>query len=705
MASKDEKLLTEARKVFARAQEREQDNRDNWLADVKFARLGEQWPEAIRKQRADEGRPCLTLNRLPAFIRQVTNDARQNTPSIKYHPVGDGADQATAKVYDGVTRNIEYTSDADVAYDNALENAVTGGFGYFRVITDYAGDDVFEQDIKIEPIRNPLTVYGDPDNMGADSSGWNKAFVAEMMPKDEFEAKWPDAEISDFETDGQDKQDWFTEDQVRVAEYWKREEVPATLVKLSNGVVMLQDRYEDPDTKALFDAYQVTVVDQRPTRTMKVTQYLITGSAVLERTAWAGKYIPIIPVYGDEVIVEGKRHLLSLVRFAKDPQMMFNFWRTASTELVALAPKAPFVGAVGQFVTDAHKWNTANTATHPYIEYDAVDVNGQPSPPPQRQPFAGPPAGALQEAMNASDDMKSIMGLFDASLGAQSNETSGRAILARQREGDVSTFNFTDNLSRAIRHAGRILADLIPKVYSGPRMMRIIHEDGTNETVAVNGAQPPQQQDPQEQADAQAVMRSFDLTAGKYDVTCEAGPSYTTKREEAAAQMIEYIRANPQAAPLIGDLLAKNLDWPGADEIAERLKKMLPPQLQGQDPQAQAAQQQMQQMAQHIQQLGQQLQAAEQDRRFDAAKIENDRLKLEIEVYKAKTDRMQAVAPAAAAIDPAAVQMIVQQVLQQVMRSPDIASPAPPMPAQEQPVSQPMNPAPQVMGAQQEGIQ
>lgn len=704
MASKDEKLLIEARKAFARARDKEAKNRENWLADVRFARLGEQWPEAIKQQRDRENRPCLTLNRLPAFIRQVTNDARQNTPSIKFHPVGDGADQETARVLDGVARNIEYTSDADVAYDNALENAVTGGFGYFRVTTDYASDDAFDQDIRIEAIRNPLTVFGDPMSMAADSSDWNVAFITEMLDKEEFKRKWPKADVVDWQSDSHDRQDWFTDDEVRIAEYWKREEVPATLVKLSNGMVMLEDDYLDPEKFDFLEVSGVKLVDERPTRTMKVTQYLISGCDVLETNEWAGKYIPIIPVYGDEVVVDGERHLLSLVRFAKDPQMMFNFWRTASTELVALAPKAPYVGAVGQFVTDAHKWNTANSATHSHIEYDAVEVGGQLAPPPQRQGFAGPPAGALQEALNASDDMKSIMGLYDASLGAKSNETSGRAILARQREGDVSTFNFTDNLSRAIRHAGRVLCDLIPKVYTGPRMMRIIHEDGTNQTVGINGAMPPQPtQD--EQRDMKAVLRTFDITNGKYDVTCETGPSYTTRREEAANQMIEFIRANPAAAPLIGDLLAKNLDWPGADEIADRLKKMLPPQLQGQDPQAMAAQQQMQQMAQQIQMLGQKLQAAEQDRSLDAEKIANDRRKIEIEAFKADTDRLQVVAPAAAALDPAAVQAVVVQTLQQLMTSPDISPPQPvPMP-QPEPQPVPMQPAPQPVGAPPEGFQ
>lgn len=673
---KDEDLIAEARKQYARCRDREQMNRDNWIDDVRFARLGEQWPEAIKQQRDREGRPCLTLNRLPAFIRQVTNDARQNTPSIKFHPVGDGADQEQAKLRDGLARNIEYTSDADVAYDKSLEDAVTGGFGYFRVSTDYASDDVFDQDIRIDPIYNPLTVYGDYQSFAADSADWNVCFVTEMWDRDTFKKKWPKAEMVDFEADSHDGADWFTEDEIRVAEWWKREEVEATLVLLSNGISMLEDDYLKPDKKDFFDINGVTVVDTRQTRTMKVTQRIMTGCEILETNDWPGKYIPIVPVYGDEVVVDGERHFLSLVRFAKDPQMMFNFWRTASTELVALAPKAPFVGAVGQFNTDAQKWQTANTQSHAHIEYDPVDLNGNLAPPPQRQPFAGPPAGALQEAMNASDDMKSIMGLFDASLGAQSNETSGRAILARQREGDVSTFNFTDNLSRAIRHCGRILNDLIPKVYSGPRMLRIIQEDGSSASVAVNGMEPPMpeqgQQDPAAQAELQAVLRSFDLTAGKYDVTCEVGPSYNTKREEAANQMIEFIRANPASAPIIGDLLAKNLDWPGADQIADRLRKMLPPQLQGQDPAAQQAQQQVQQLQQALQAAQQQLQSVQTDKQIDFQKNE-------IDAYNAETNRLKVTAPA---MGPAEIQALVMQTVKQLLMSPDIAQPQPQQQAQ-----------------------
>lgn len=696
MAKKDDDLVAEGRKCFERCRDKETKNRQNWLDDVRFARLGEQWPQAIRAQREREGRPCLTLNRLPSFIKQVTNDARQNTPSIKFHPVGDGADQETARIYDGIARNIQYSSNADVAYDNALDNAVCGGFGYFRVSTDYAGDDTFDQDIRIEEIKNPLSVYGDPMSSAADSADWNECFVTEMWDRDAFKKKWPKAELVDFEADSHDSIDWFNEDEVRVCEWWRREEVPAMLVKLSNGIVMLEDEFNEPENQEFFALLQppVTVVSRRPTRTMKVTQYLMSGCEILETNEWAGKYIPIVPVYGDEVMVDGERHFLSLVRFAKDPQQMLNFWRTASTELVALAPKTPFIGAVGQFATDAVKWANANSVSYPYIEYDAQEVNGQPVPPPQRQPFAGPPAGALQEAMNAQDDMKSIMGIYDASLGARSNETSGRAILARQREGDTSTFNFTDNLSRAIRHAGRILCDLIPKVYSGPRMMRVIHEDGSNEHVPVNGMAPPAappgaqpgmpggapQQPPENQLEQQAIARVFDLTAGKYDVTCETGPSYNTKREEASGQMIEFMRAVPQAAGMIGDLLAKNLDWPGADKIAERLAP------QGQNPQAQAAQQQMQQMQQQMQQMAKQLEDAQRDKSIEGQKLAIDKRKAEIDGYKAETDRMSALGLQASPEYAAALGM---QVVQSALNGPDITPGG--APTQQQPF-QPQQP-------------
>jgi hypothetical protein len=632
----DKDLIAEAKESFQRKQDAEAKNRQNWADDYRFARLGEQWPESVKRDRERDGRPCLTINRLPAFIRQVTNDARQNRPSIKVHPVGDGANQETAEVLNGLIRNIEYSSNADVAYDTALDHAVTGGFGYFRISTDYASDDVFDQDILIERIANPLSVYGDEKSNSADSADWNDAFVTEMYSHAAYEKRWgKKVDKVDFEGDSKEGASWLSDDQVRVAEWWRRDEVPARLLRLSDGMVMHEDRYLK--LKDQLDAFGITVVADRPTRTHKVTQYLLSGAEVLETNKWAGRYIPIIPVYGDDVLIDGERTFVSMVRFAKDPQQMFNYWRTASTELVALQPKAPFIGPRGAFNSDAGKWATANTVSHSHIEYDGNVA-------PQRQSFQGPPAAALQEALNAADDMKSIMGLYDASMGARSNETSGRAIMARQREGDTSTFNFIDNLSRAIRHAGRVIVDLIPSVYNTERIIRVIHEDGTNEKVPVNQPIPPGQVHPKQAQDQQeltsGILKVYDLTTGKYDVTCEVGPSFNTKREEAAAQMIEFIRAYPNAAPIIGDLLAKNLDWPGADDVADRLKAMLPPQIQGQNPQVMQLQQQMQQMdaqaREAVKQLQTQLEAIKADRNIDARK-------LMIDAFQAETDRMKVI--------------------------------------------------------------
>lgn len=553
----DETVMARARADFARAREAMRLDRDAAAEDLRFARLGEQWPEAIRRARELEGRPCLTLNRLPAFIRQVVNEARQNRPAITCHPVDDAADPQTAEVLNGLIRNIEQSSDADVAYDTALDFAVTCGFGVFRInarAPETGGEDL---DLVIERVADPFSVWGDPDSLAADSSDWDVAFVTRQMALGAFRARWPDAEPVDWpmEEEAQGEAALSGADggrRVRILEAWRREAVTRTLITLSDGQEMEADLFEA--RRPFLEA--AGLAPAGPPRTapgLRVVQRILSGAAVLETVDWPGRYIPLVPVYGEEIRVDGRRRLRGLVRDARDAQRMFNYWRTTSTELVALAPKAPFIGRKGAFDTDQAKWASANSQTHAFIEYDGPE-------PPHRQPFAGVPAGALQEALNAADDLKSIMGLHDASLGARSNETSGKAILARQREGDVSTFHYIDNLSRAIRHAGRILIDLIPKVYSTQRMVRILGPDGVPALAPVNGADG-------------GGGRVFDLSAGRYDLTVRAGPSFASRREEAASQMIELIRAYPPAAPLIGDLLARNLDWPGADEVARRLAR------------------------------------------------------------------------------------------------------------------------------------
>jgi hypothetical protein len=484
---------------------------------------------------------------LPAYIRQVVNDARQNKPAIKCHPVDEKSDQETATILNGLIRNIEYTSDADVAYDTALEAAVTSGFGYWRVNIEYTHDDTFERDLIIERINNAFSVYGDPDSTAADSSDWNYCFVTEMITKEEFSRRWKDNKPVDWSVSGYKalSSPWFDDENVLVCEYWIREPITRSIFQLSDGSTI--DATVFDQSKDIFSALNLTIVQQRDVLSHRVVQYLMTGAEVLERNVWAGRYIPIVPVYGDEVNVEGVRYFRSLIRDAKDSQMMFNYWRTTATEIMALSPKAPFIGRKGSFNSDIDKWSTANTTNHAFIEYDGQE-------PPQRQAMPQPATGMLQEAVNASEDIKAIIGIFDPALGKPNNETSGKAILARQRESDTSTFHFIDNLNRAIRHTGRILVDLIPSVYNSQRIIRILGDDKKPQNIPIG----------QPTINPQGIERIYDLTVGKYDVTVESGASFTTKREEAANQMLEFMRIMPQSAPMIADLLAKNLDWAGA---------------------------------------------------------------------------------------------------------------------------------------------
>lgn len=626
--SSPDDLLAAAKKAFALAEEHETDNRQSYKDDILFVRAREQWPESIRKQREAEGRPCLTIDKLGPVIRQVVNDSRQNKPSIKVHPVDSKGDPETAEIINGLIRNIEYTSNADVAYDTAVECAVAGGFGYIRVGLDYAYDDSFDLDINIQRVANPLSVYPDPHSTAADSSDWNVAFVVDRIPRDTFKDQYPNATVTDWDSDAwMDSGDWLDSDGVLVAEWWTRELYEKTIVKATNGAVYDEkDLTEDPDLKFGVDTGLIVLATdkrgqpiRRVTKCYRVMQRIMTGAEILSEREWPGKYIPIIPVYGDEFWIDGKRFLRSLINGAKDAQQMLNFWRTSGTELVALAPRVPYIGPKGAFDHDQERWNTANTKSHAYLEYTGAQ-------PPQRQPLdSGVAAGSMQEALNASDDIKAITGMYDASLGARSNETSGRAIMARQREGDVSTFHFIDNLARAIRHTGRVIIDLIPSVYDAPRIVRVIGEDGSQTAQTVNQEAPQidkQTGEPKVDERGQAVMALHDLTAGKYDLTVSTGPNYTTMRQETAEQMTQFIQAYPAAAPIIGDILVKSLDWQGADEIAERLKKMLPPHVTGETPIPPEVQQAIEQGKEMIAQLTEENAKLKSDQSVEMAKAD-----------------------------------------------------------------------------------
>lgn len=555
----DDEIIRIALERYEYAQAEHAENRQAYLDDINFGRLGNQWPDDIAKIRTDAKRPMLTINKLPAFLRQVVNDSRLNKPSIKVRPVDDGADPETATTLQGLIRNIESVSNADIAYDTGIDNAASGGIGFIEVGMEYSHDDTFQKDIVIKPVENPQAVQFDPDTQAFDSSDWTFAFKSDQLSQEQFEAKWPKAEKVDFSAwDGGDG--WFQEDGVRIAAYWDRVEYDKTLHRLSDGRVVDEDKIDD-EARAAMAAQGVTPVQTRAAKGYKITHRIMSGVEVLEETEWVGSMIPLIPVYGEIVNYNGKRFWRSLIRDSKDAQRMNNYWRTASTEIVALAPKAPFIGPEKAFEGFEDLWENANTKSYAYLPYKGMIS-------PQRQVFSSNVAAEIQEALLSGDDMKTIMGLENASLGIRSNETSGRAIRERKMEGDVSTYHFTDNLTRSIRGVGTVIVQMIPHVYTEDRIVRVLGDDGKAGMKRVN--------EPSTDKETGVDKILNDLTTGKYDITVEAGPSYTTRRQESADAMVEMIRVFPDAAPLLGDMVARAMDWPEADRVADRLFHLLP---------------------------------------------------------------------------------------------------------------------------------
>jgi hypothetical protein len=572
----DEDLLRQIRERFERCVDADRDNREAALDDLEF-RAGEQWPEDILTERESDGRPVITINRMPQFIRQVTGDIRINRPAVKVRPVDDKSDPDKAEILTGLVRHIEQASNAHLAYINAADGAATCGMGHFRVETEYADDDVFDQDIRIRRITNPFAVYWDPmaEELTKEDAGY--CFVTSRMLLDDFEEAYPDASTSDFEPSGTEEAQegmnhWWDGKSVRIAEYWCKKPITKNLGLLMDGSVV--DLDENPDMEGV-------VTKQRKVKTHKIVQYIVNGVEVLEGPHdHAGKYIPIVTVSGEEVHIGERTVRHGVIRYAKDPQRLYNYWRTTTAETIALAPKAPFILTKEQIKGHEASWKQANRVNLPYLTYNA---DSKAPGAPQRQLPAQIPAALVNESMSAADDMKSVTGIYDAALGNRSNETSGKAIMARQQEGDVGTFVYVDNLAAAIGYCGKILVDLIPKIYDGQRVVRMLGEDDSEDFAEINK--------PVQEVDAEGNVYETiqnDLSVGKYDVVVSTGPSYSTKRMEAADSMMQFMQTLPGAANMVADLIAKNMDWPGADAIAERLKKTLPPGIDEDAPQPQA---------------------------------------------------------------------------------------------------------------------
>jgi hypothetical protein len=580
----DEKILDEARERYNLAVEAEREIREEAILDLKFL-AGEQWDEKDAADRKRAFRPVLTFNKLAPMVQSVSNQVRQNKPAIKVHPEDGTARKETAQVLQGLIRHIEYASNADVAYDSAVESSAGCGFGYFRYITEYVNDEGFDQEIKVERILDPFSVYMDSNAKKADRSDAMWAFVIDRWGKEEYKAKYGDPDATGVAF----ADEWADADQIQVAEYWVVDIEPRTRNQYADGSTGWADEEEEDDPREVVNSREV---DQR-----KVKQYIINGSQILEENEWPGKWIPIVPVWGKEMIVEGKRKLFSLIRFARDPQQLYNYYKTSIAETLSLANRAPYIGYEGQF-TDP-KWKNANTQNYPYLEVRKESIGGQPAPFPQRQQ-AEPPIMALSHgAMLEADDIKSTIGIFDPSLGAESNENSGVAIARRQNQANVVNFHFPDNLTRAQVFGGRILLDLIPRIYDTARQVRIVGDDEKAKVVMVNA--PYFDEETHRQT-------THMLDAGRYGATVTTGPSYTTQREEAFDMLTQMAGGNPQIMQIAGDIIFRNSDIPGADELADRWEKTLPPALQPKKPGQQAPippqlVQQMQASGQMIDQL------------------------------------------------------------------------------------------------------
>lgn len=652
------KLLELAKERFQQCEDAYSEIRKQFLDDLKF-RAGDQWNDAIAADRAAQGRPCLTLNQIPQFVREVTNEQRQNRPAIKVNPVDNDADEDTAEVMQGLIRHIEYDSGADAAYDTGFNYAAIGGFGYWYVTTEYSDELSFDQDIKIKRVADPLSVYIDPYATEPDRSDMKYAFLnISKYTKKEFKERWPEASASNADQfwTSKDSQGWATEDDIRVVDYYYKDFEKKTVCQLSDGSTILKDTLQDafPDAQIKVGAplgiegVTFTVVNERETQVAVVRWAKINGNEILEETEWAGKYIPVVPVLGDELVIDGRLTLEGIVRFAKDPQRQYNFMASATTETIGLAPKAPFIVAEGQISGYEDVWQNANRLSYPYLTYKQVDVAGKPAPVPQRQSFEPAIQATTMAMMQAAADLRSVTGVQSAALGERSNEKSGVAIQERANQSQSSNYHYGDNLTRSIRYTGRILVDLIPHIYDAQRTVRIIGQDDVQKTAQIGNV------DPQESAQMAKVERIYNLGVGKYDVTISTGPSYQTKRQEATESMLELAKVIPQVAQTCPDLIVGNMDFPGNDEVAERLKKTLPPGLvdepgqEGGDIPPQV-QQQLAQTMQQNQQLAQELHGAlddleqkktekamelESKERIEFAKIAADEQRNEIEWAK-----------------------------------------------------------------------
>lgn len=582
-------------KEFAEA---ESENRDRWLEDLKFGFSADQWPEKLRRLREgdpDGARPCLTVNKIPAHARQILNDMRQARAAIKVLPIDDKADVETAEIFQGLIRHIEQISNADQAYSIASEYQVMMGVGYFRIDTEYSDAIYNEQDLRINLIRNPFSVYMDPYITDITGSDANACYVTAWGPRKQFKRDYPKADVVDVESTGSgDSGGWFTDKAVRLAECFYVETYDEDYVVV-NGVARPAKDY-DSNRDGSYDS-EATVSRRR------IQWRKVSGREILEEAEKPGQFIPVVRVAGEDIDIDGDRMVCGIVRRARDAQQMYNYTVSAIAERNALEPKAPWLVADESIEGHENEFAAANRSNRPFLTYNAISEDGTPLPPPQRQFPTGVNGALIQQLMGSDSDIQATIGQFAASLGETTNEKSGKAIQQRQMVGDIATFHYPDNMSRAIRQCGRVLIDLIPHYYDTKRTARILGDDGEPAHVQLDPSLP-------HAVNGDRKNKIYNVGVGKYDVAVTVGPSYATRRQEGMERMQAYMSTNPALWGVIGDLAVKLDDSPYSQEMAERIKRTIPPEIRGNDdeegepmdPEVMAQFQQLQQALQMTQQ-------------------------------------------------------------------------------------------------------
>lgn len=630
-----EDFLAEARDIYKYDRENDYHNIRAAEDDLRFVSCDidgyGQWDPAVLADRRDLEQPSVTNNALPQFIGQVVGDRRVNQVSVKVLAREDG-DTDKAEIRSDLIRNIWSLSNADRVTAVAFEHEVTCGIGNFRVELDWADDDVFDRDIFVRGFNNPLCVTWDAMSIDPTGRDAEHCFVDDVMPRRIYEKLYPDQPVGNFgETMSSDG--WVTQDSVKVTEYWRMITRKRTLALMADGKVLDVTDGVPEGAQLFLDEYQKPRV--REVDCKYAQMHLVTGFAILE-PAYELKInrLPIIRCNGRETPVGDRRVRYGLIRFIKENQRLSNLWDSIKTELLSKAPRQQWIGPADAFEGYETEFRNAHLTGDPIIKY-----NSRASAPPQPMPPIQYPAALSTESAYNAQKMRDGTGIHEANLGMRSNETSGVAIRARQGEGDVATVIYHDNMNAAVQEAGDVINQLIPQVYDVARTIRVIGQDQEERLVRIND---PMNKD------------SVDLSSGKYDVTISTGPSFQTRRVESRQEMTAFGQAmGPELLAPVMDLFTKAMDWPGADEMAERYRKKLisageledendeggGAEGQQMDPAKMAAMQQQQQ-AMQMQQM--QMQAAQVQMQAEVSKAQSEARQAEANAAKAEADAKKA---------------------------------------------------------------